>query len=367
MTKQTLYQLLLGLYVFFALCLAHVPARACATNCGTVSDLKDIGFVIQSENASPLTKVNYGFLPSSKIKNPENATVIIWLHGQTNPRKRQACSARHNQPPPSVLQLGKEKNTFIHYHCSSVIDKKIIFEKDNVPDDGIHYTRGYAMGYYTLGRRDELEDVIDDFLKMGVQPSNITISGHSAGGWTALLAAASYPEKFHAVIAFAPAFAGPRHEVTSYPWWRKIVLPEQIAMITQPNDVPKLVFAYEDDAFNRPSDLTFLTQAFPVSAKLIGQNCGRGHGTHRNDCQLDNTVSLMKDVIFGKKRQRQTKAIAKEGMLSSLTSLIYDATGYDLGKMLENLRNVDLDHLTIVKFLRDLWQDISEFFKKVMS
>ena len=339
-----------------------VSANACTNNCGTVSDIQDSGFVTKSENVSPLANVNHGFTPSPKIKNAEIANVIIWLHGTKNSRRRESCSAKKNHPIPSVLQLGKENNTYIYYLCSSVTDRYSFFKKNNVPDDGIHYKGKYANGSYTLDRRDELEDLIDDFLEIGVKPSNITIIGYSAGGWTALLAAASYPEKFHAVIAFAPAFAGSRSKTSVYPYWRGIVRPEQVEMITQPNDVPKLVFAYEDDSYNRPIDLNFLTSAFPASVRLISQNCGRGHSTHRSDCQLDKTVSLMKEVFFDKKRKRQTEGVAKDGILSSLSSMISDTTGYELGKLLENSLNIDAKEVKIVKFVRELLRDIKEIF-----
>ena len=339
-----------------------VSANACTNNCGIVSDIQDSGFVTKSENVSPLANVNHSFTPAPKIKNAENADVIIWLHGTKNSRRRESCSAKKNHPIPSVLQLGKDNNTYIYYLCSSVTDRYSFFKKNNVPDDGIHYKGKYANGSYTLDRRDELEDLIDDFLEIGVKPSNITLIGNSAGGWTALLAAASYPEKFHAVIAFAPAFAGNRSKASVYPYWRGIVRPEQVEIMTQPNDVPKLVFAYEDDAYNRPIDLNFLTTAFPGSATLISQNCGRGHDTPRNDCQLNKTVSLMKEVIFDKKSKRQTEGVVKDGFLSSLSSMIYDATGYDLSKSPENLLNKDAKNLKIVKFFQELLRDIKEIF-----
>ena len=362
MTKQTHYRLQLVLGILLILCFAQASARACNSNCDIVSDIQDSGFVTHSENLSPLANVSHGFTPPPKIKHPENANVIIWLHGHVNSRRRQSCAAKQNHPPRSVLQLGSEPNTLLYFHCSSVTDTYSFFKKDNVPDDGIHYKGKYANGSYTLGRRDELEDVIDDFLKIGVKPSNITLAGHSAGGWTALLAAAAYPEKIHAVIAFAPAFAGSRSKESVYPYWRRIVRPEQIVMMTQPNDVPKLVFAYEDDAFNRPIELSFLTTAFPGSATLISQNCGRGHSTHRDDCQFDKTVSLIKEFIFEKKRAKQSKPVAKDGMLSSLSAMIYDATGYELANLSETMPKVDLNTLTIVKFWQDLLRDIKEIF-----
>ena len=362
MTNQKTDPLVFVTLAILILCFIGASAKACTNNCGIVSDIRDSGFITKSQNVSPLANVNHGFTPSPKIKNAENANVIIWLHGTKNSRRRESCSAKKNHPIPSVLQLGKENNTYIYYLCSSVTDRYSFFKKSNVPDDGIHYKGKYANGSYTLDRRDELEDLIDDFLKIGVKPSNIALIGNSAGGWTALLAAASYPEKFHAVIAFAPAFAGTRSKASVYPYWRGIVRPEQVEIMTQPNDVPKLVFAYEDDAYNRPIDLNFLTTAFPASATLISQNCGRGHGTPRNDCQLNKTVSLMKEVIFDKKSKRQTEGVAKNGFLSSLSSMIYDATGYDLSKSPENLLNIDAKNLNIVKFFQELLRDIKEIF-----
>lgn len=273
-------------------------AHACAFNCDKTPELRASGFATKTDDATPYANGYRGETPAPQIAKAETAKLIIWLHGQGNPRKKEPCSAQYNLPPRSLLELEEADNTYLYYHCTAVIDPKV--KKDNVADDGIHYTRGYAMGYYTIACREELQGVLDQFHKIGVKPSNITLAGHSAGAWTALLAAASYPEKFNAVIAFAPAFAGPRNETNTYPWWRKIVRPEQMDMMTQPNNVPKLIFAYEDDAFNRPSELTFITQAFPDSATLISQKCGKGHKTHKNDCQMDETVKLMEAFIYEK-------------------------------------------------------------------
>ena len=68
-------------------------------------------------------------------------------------------------------------------------------------------------------------------------------------------------------------------------------------MITQPNDIQKLIFAYEDDAYNRPQELAFITEAFLDTATLIPQKCGGGHLTHKNDCQMEQTIELMKELI----------------------------------------------------------------------
>lgn len=270
-------------------------AQACAFNCSKTPELRASGFSNKSDDATPFANSYRGDTPKPTIANAEASRLIIWLHGQHNPRKKESCSKQFNLPPKSILALGKMADTHVYYHCTKIVDPKE--EGENKPDDGIHYTWGFKNGSYILSRVAEIEGLLDTFISLGMKPENITLSGHSAGGWTSLLAAATYPEKFDNVIAFAPAFAGPRNEESLYPWWRKIIRPEQIEMIKTPNEVNKLIFAYEDDAFNRPQELTFLTDAFPNTAKLVSQKCGGGHLSHKNDCDFDNNIQLMKELI----------------------------------------------------------------------
>ena len=70
----------------------------------------------------------------------------------------------------------------------------------------------------------------------------------------------------------------------------------------------------------------------------------------------------MKEVIFDKKSKRQTEGLAKDGFLSSLSSMINDATGYDLSKSPENLFNIDEGNLKIAKFFQELLRNIKEIF-----
>ena len=69
-------------------------------------------------------------------------------------------------------------------------------------------------------------------------------------------------------------------------------------MMEQPNEVTKLVFAYQDDAYNRPRELTFPLEIFPNTVKVISQKCGKGHNTLKSDCQIEEAVKLIKDVIY---------------------------------------------------------------------
>ena len=74
---------------------------------------------------------------------------------------------------------------------------------------------------------------------------------------------------FNSAIIFAPAFAGPRHETKKYPWWREEARPAHIKEITKAKFIDVLVFAYEDDDFNRPEELKFLYPKLYIKLNLF--------------------------------------------------------------------------------------------------
>ena len=98
-----------------------------------------------------------------------------------------------------------------------------------------------------------------------LQPKNLFLAGHSNGAWTALMMMKDVNTRFNGVIAFAPAFAGKRSEISFAPWWRNTTRPRQIKeMLTAPR-MDALVFAYENDAFNRPQELQFLPNQLSIT------------------------------------------------------------------------------------------------------
>ena len=58
-----------------------------------------------------------------------------------------------------------------------------------------------------------------------------------------------------------------------------------------------LIFAYEDDGFNRPKELNFLKEKYPDSVELVGYKCGKGHNTAHNDCGLSKTKKIIKNYF----------------------------------------------------------------------
>lgn len=288
--------MLVGLFSVIATSIWSSKAvLACSFNCDKTPTLNASGFVSKKDGLSPYANGYKGDTPPPVIPNAQERKIIVWLHGQETSVRAEKCSKEGNWPPKSILQLETEENTHVYYHCTKIKDRN--GKGKNVPDDGIHYAYTWVLGSYTLDRRDELELLIDDFISQGVKPENIVISGHSAGGWTALLAAAAYPSKFGSLIAFAPAFAGSERQQEQWPH-TKIMQAEQERMVATANNVDKLVFAYENDKWNSPAELQFIADFFPDSAQLVARKCKNGHMSHRKDCNLDQTIHLINEFVF---------------------------------------------------------------------
>lgn len=61
--------------------------------------------------------------------------------------------------------------------------------------------------------------------------------------------------------------------------------------------IEALVFAYEDDGFNRPQDLKFLTDAYPKSLQMIGYHCGEGHFAYQKDASSRKTKPALRIIL----------------------------------------------------------------------
>jgi pimeloyl-ACP methyl ester carboxylesterase len=257
------------------------PASAIATGSHVTGFWGDTG-------ASPKSGAYDGTMPPLQIDSPATATVIIYIHGTTRPQRRENCEKSYNVPPKSLTTLasptadGTTANSHIYFLCSTATD------------DG-------SARSYIFKRARELRTHLDLLTAAGVKPRNIFVAGHSAGGWTALMAMSDAGTRFNAAIVFAPACCGPRKEESRYPIWRQKIRPFQISRITATAHLRVLVFAYNDDPFNRPQDLGFLTAHDPAGATLVGYDCGHGHATHRFDCRLADTKTMISTYIAARK------------------------------------------------------------------
>jgi pimeloyl-ACP methyl ester carboxylesterase len=217
-------------------------------------------------------------MPPIRLGNATAATVVVFSHGTVRPQIVENCGRWFNAVPESLLALEKSSGIHIYFLCSGATD-------------------GGIQGSFIFARAREIETTLDKLIAVGVSPRNIFLAGHSAGGWASLMMVKNAGHKFNAVIAFAPSCCGPRSEASIYPAWRGKVRPSQVRKILDVERIEALVFGYDDDRFNSPEDLRFLTEAFPVSVKLVGYYCGNGHTTHLRDCQLTKTTRLIRNYI----------------------------------------------------------------------
>ncbi len=208
--------------------------------------------------------------------DPANSVVLIFSHGTYRPQHRHQCN-EEKDVPLVVRDLAGANGWTVHYLCSAATDEGI-------------------AGSYTYKRAHEILTAVAAHRGRGVPARRIFLVGHSAGGWSSLMAARKDAGGFNAVIAFAPAFAGPRHEEAQYPRWRRELAPQQIAYLREANRIEALIFAYSDDDFDRPSELAPL-ESIPGLRILAFDACGKGHATAYSDCFREGARVEIEDYI----------------------------------------------------------------------
>lgn len=212
-----------------------------------------------------------------RITSPEKRVIFVWNHGTKRPHQLSNCQREYNKIPLLIKETAQKFDAEIYFLCSVALDNG-------------------NKGSYTYKRANEIESLLDQFIEAGVKPDNIFLLGHSAGGWASLLSNRFLGQKFAGTIAFAPAFAGPRHEENKYPIWRQTLRPQQVKYLEELPMIDALVFAYSDDKFNRPVELAFLKKF--NSVRLIEVNdCHDGHQTTFGYCLKEKARPLLEQYI----------------------------------------------------------------------
>jgi predicted alpha/beta hydrolase family esterase len=251
----------------------------------TVKIVAKSGFLNDTNSVKPVRGASYeATISKISLSSPKTATVVIYMHGTINPRSRSNCSLWWNDAPPTLTSLTKRENTHIYFLCSKATD----------PGGG----SGRDRGSWIFKRVEEISIVLEQMIDAGVLPGNIFLLGHSAGGWASLMAMPMVDRKFNAAIVFASAFAGPRAESGVYPVWRGEIRPKHVEIMKSFDIVRALVFAYDNDPYNRSSELEFLADTFPGAVRMISYSCNiglplTGHLTHLKDCQQAGTTQTI--------------------------------------------------------------------------
>ena len=217
------------------------------------------------------------------LADPQSTAVLVFLPGSSAEGKPDSCrplEPRLGTTPNVVRKLAGQtiggKTLAVFGFCS---DTKLgSFRKDR-----------YAGQPKVIGRRNDLRTLVRAFRDTGLPAGRLFLAGHSAGGWAALLLQRQYPAEINAVVAFAPAFTGPRANRTAS--WNRL-RQEMVDHLGEAAGLQALVMAVTDDPYNRPQDLAFL-EAVPgvhliglASDSLAGRVCqgGSPHQLVYQDC-----------------------------------------------------------------------------------
>ncbi len=179
------------------------------------------------------------------------------------PQVRHACNTERDIPPVFAA-IAARPGWRIDYLCSTAID-------------------GDEPSSYTYKRAAEIETRIAEHRAAGVPARHIFLAGWSAGAWASLIVARRGKAEFNAIVGIAPAFAGPRREIAQFPRWWNEYRPRQIADIAAAPRIEALIFAHDDDAFDRFEDLRFLG-AIPGVSLVALNDCAAGHVTLYTPC-----------------------------------------------------------------------------------
>ncbi len=229
------------------------------------------------------------------LLHPENKILIIYNHGSQAENKKDYCYPNSWTTPSVIKRLSGDVinglEVVVYGFCS--------------PWRFGGYNGALRMGEpKVLKRAKSLEILVKQFIEHGVPGNRIFLAGHSAGAWASLLVARRGEVEFNSVIGFAPAFSGKEAD-RSEGWWE--LRNQHVDYLQQAQYLPALIYAFESDPFNDPSDLSFLGTIAGVvlinSDELPGATDGndcpepRGHRGPFKSCFSETQLSVIRDYI----------------------------------------------------------------------
>ena len=191
-------------------------------------------------------KENWKHAQGFRIPDPSSKAVIVFLHGSFIEKLDDKCDPNGDTSGFSVPEVVRQ------LAGTQIAGLEVVVY---APCDG--RATGLGEPLKIDQRVASIEQTLAELGRSGVDPSQIILVGHSAGGWAALMHERRYPGSVNSVIAFAPAFAGKK-------WNRPDVWQhrhdEQVAEMGSAEQIPALVFSFDNDAYNTPEDLKFLSR-----------------------------------------------------------------------------------------------------------
>lgn len=235
------------------------------------------------------------------IPDAKSKAVVLFLHGSMVEKIDDTCDPNGQTPGFSVPEVIKQ------LAGTEVAGLEVVVF---APCDGRATNFGEPIKIEQ--RVAAIEQTLGALSRAGVEPSQIFLMGQSAGGWAALLHQKRYPGSVNSVVAFAPAFAGKKQ-------WRPDIWQRrhetQSAEIQSAARISALIFAFENDEYNTPDDLAFLTSIEGTTVlrmpdkTIAGVACeiplfASSHGQVYRKCFGDTQAKVLLDYL----RQRLQSA-----------------------------------------------------------
>jgi pimeloyl-ACP methyl ester carboxylesterase len=222
---------------------------------------------------------------------PPDTVIVVYTHGSGPAAEPDACELHRDGWPgtPHVLahlDLIERGGRVIRLrrYCTPTRTGIALGDLHRAGDP-----RGLAQSK-VMRRSADLLALAREYREEGVPAQNIILTGHSAGGFAALLAQMHDPEAVGRVVAFAPAFANTREVRSPGEAWARQILNDRIA---QADGLDALIFLFEDDPYERREDL----ESWQANPGLRIEALG-GSAIDAVACSSSNTHRLAFDECF---------------------------------------------------------------------
>jgi pimeloyl-ACP methyl ester carboxylesterase len=258
-----------------------------------------LAFAVQGQPAvAQVLPAHYGQGDLPPLDNPAKTILLLFSHGSGQEFVNDPCEMQKYNAAYGVPAV-------VHDLYGQMIGNlKIIVDGYCTPTRRGYYDMNSHSGDPKVMLRSiDIEARAKSFAAAGVPVRQIFLVGHSAGGWASLMAKVRNPGIANSVIAFSPAFAGQRS--SRKPGWQWLQ-DKYVEDIRKAPRLDALVFAIENDAFETPQTLKFLsaipgvTEVVLSDNKISGVACDSSTSSHalvRNPCFRHTQFDRLKTFI----------------------------------------------------------------------
>jgi hypothetical protein len=225
---------------------------------------------------------HYGSPSPLRIADPSGTIVIIHMHGSRQPDEPDPCEMNQINAEFGVPSVIHALDGTVIAGRRVVVDGFCPPSRVGVLDPQIGQLSKLGTRALELGRRAAA------YVAAGVPPRQIILSGHSSGGWAALMVERERADVIGGVIAFAPAAFG---MAANRPPLTAQVRRTRYGELRSAPRLRALIFGFAGDDFESADDLRVFARTPGVSFVAIpepgpaGRRCALpAHSRVRDPC-----------------------------------------------------------------------------------